>query len=56
LVTADGATARVSAGHAFESPGTYFPAVRATSQRSGSARTRFTRAQNLGRVRVVVRG
>jgi hypothetical protein len=56
LVTADGATARVSARYAFESPGTYFPAVRATSQRSGSARTRFTRAQNLGRVRVVVRG
>jgi hypothetical protein len=56
LVTADGATAKMRARHAFDSPGTYFPAVRATSQRSGSARTRFTRAQNLGRVRVVVRG
>jgi hypothetical protein len=45
----------VKATHAFSEPGTYFPALRATSQRQGDFKTRFTRIQNLGRVRVVVR-
>jgi hypothetical protein len=40
--------------HAFSKPGTYFPALRATAQRQGDARTPFARIQNLGRVRVVV--
>ena len=42
------------ARHAFAEPGTYFPALRATSQRQGDATTAFARVQNLGRVRVVV--
>jgi hypothetical protein len=40
--------------YAFSEPGTYFPALRATSQRQGDFKTRFTRIHNLGRVRVVV--
>jgi hypothetical protein len=53
--TPDGASVTVKAAHAFSAPGTYFPALRATAQRQGDARTRFGRCQNLGRVRVVVR-
>jgi hypothetical protein len=45
---------RVTARHAFSQPGTYLPALRATSQRQGDAKTPFGRVQNLGRVRVVV--
>jgi hypothetical protein len=41
--------------YAFSKPGTYFPALRASSQRQGDFKTRFTRIYNLGRVRVVVR-
>ncbi len=51
----DGSSVMVAASYAFAAPGTYFPALRATSQRQGSAATRFARIQNLGRVRVVVR-
>jgi hypothetical protein len=40
--------------YAFSEPGTYFPALRATSQRQGDFKTRFARIYNLGRVRVVV--
>lgn len=40
--------------HAFLKPGTYFPALRATSQRQGDAHTPYARIHNLGRVRVVV--
>lgn len=40
--------------HSFPKPGTYFPALRATSQRDGDAHTPFGRIANLGRVRVVV--
>lgn len=39
----------------FLQPGTYFPVLRATSQRQGDAATSYARIQNLGRVRVVVR-
>lgn len=56
LVTADGASARTTARHAFAEAGVYFPAVRATAHRQASRANRFARAQNLGRVRVVVRG
>jgi hypothetical protein len=38
----------------FSQPGTYFPVLRATSQREGDPNTPFARVQNLGRVRVVV--
>lgn len=45
---------RLSATHAFLKPGTYFPVLRATSQRQGDAQTPYGRIQNIGRVRVVV--
>lgn len=48
-------TATVSVTHRFDTPGTYFPALRATSQRQGDAATPYGRIENLGRVRVVVR-
>jgi hypothetical protein len=45
----------VATTYAFQAPGTYFPALRATVQREGDAeRTAYARVQNLGRVRVVV--
>jgi hypothetical protein len=52
----DGASTRavLSATHTFAAPGTYFPAVRVTSHRSGSLTSPHARIQNLGRVRVVV--
>jgi hypothetical protein len=40
--------------YAFSKPGTYFPALRATSQRQGDFKTRYCRIHNLDRVRVVV--
>ncbi len=40
--------------HTFTEPGTYFPALRAVSQRDGDPSTPYARIQNLGRVRVVV--
>ena len=40
--------------HTFTKPGTYFPALRAHSQREGDAATPYARISNLGRVRVVV--
>jgi len=40
--------------YTFSEPGTYFPALRATSQRQGYFKTRYTRIHNLSRVRVVV--
>lgn len=39
----------------FATPGTYFPVLRATSQREGDPDTPFARVDNIGRVRVVVR-
>jgi hypothetical protein len=47
------ATARTE--HAFTKAGTYFPALRAMSQREGNIDSQYTRVQNLGRVRVIVR-
>ena len=41
--------------HTFTTPGTYFPAVRVTNQRSVDAGTPHCRIFNLGRVRVIVR-
>jgi hypothetical protein len=40
--------------YAFSKPGTYFPAVRASSHRAGDSDTPYARIQNLARVRVVV--
>jgi hypothetical protein len=45
----------LTATYAFSEPGTYFSALRATSQREGNPDTPYARIQNLGRVRVVVR-
>jgi hypothetical protein len=50
-----GTRVTLKAIHAFSKPGTYFPALRAVSQRQGDARTAYARIQNLGRVRVVVK-
>jgi hypothetical protein len=45
---------QVDATHTYDSPGTYFAALRATSQREGDPDTPHARIQNLARVRVVV--
>ena len=45
---------RASATHTFASAGTYFPAVRVTTQRQGDVDTPHARIENLGRVRVIV--
>lgn len=47
-------TVRLGATHTFTTPGTYFAAVRVTSQRDGDQATPHTRIPNLARVRVVV--
>ena len=47
-------TLTVTTTYAFSEPGTYFPVLRATSQRQGDAKTPFARIHNLGRARVVV--
>jgi hypothetical protein len=46
----------VQTTYRFSAPGTYFPALRASSHRTGDAQTPYARIQNLGRVRVVVTG
>ncbi|MCP3821363.1 hypothetical protein NLX86_25685 [Streptomyces sp. A3M-1-3] len=53
----DGAQPRltVETSHTFTEAGTYFSALRVTSQHQGDPTTPFARVQNLGRVRVVVR-
>jgi hypothetical protein len=48
-------TVSVQATHTYSQPGTYFPALRATSQRDGDSKTPFARIQNLDRARVVVK-
>jgi hypothetical protein len=45
----------LSATFVFAKPGTYFPVLRATSQRQGDIKTLYGRIQNIGRARVVVR-
>ena len=47
-------TVHVQATFTYTTPGTYFVALRATSQRDGDTTTPFARVQNLGRIRVVV--
>ena len=48
-------TVTLTATHSFSKPGTYFPVLRAASQRNGDSQTPYARVQNLARVRVVVR-
>ncbi len=50
-----GSSVTLTMTHSFAKPGTYFPALRASSQREGDASAVFARVQNLGRVRVVVK-
>jgi hypothetical protein len=52
----DGSASRVNvfARHTFNEPGTYFPALRAMTQRRGELVKPHARIQNLARVRVVV--
>jgi hypothetical protein len=45
----------VSATHAYDKPGTYFPGLKVTAQREGDAKTPYARVENLARARVVVR-
>jgi hypothetical protein len=45
----------VTTRYTFTKPGTYFPALRAYSQRQGDAKTPYARIPNLDRVRVVVK-
>jgi hypothetical protein len=45
----------VKTSYSFSKPGTYFPALRATSQRQGDSTSLYARIRNLGRVRVVVK-
>ncbi|MET0180647.1 MAG: hypothetical protein ABW194_09240 [Novosphingobium sp.] len=47
--------AKVSISHRFAQPGTYFPALRGSSQRENALGTAYAKVQNLGRVRVVVK-
>lgn len=54
LPAADHGEAEVSATHRFDRPGTYFPVLRAFSQRTGDEETPYARIANLARVRVVV--
>jgi hypothetical protein len=48
------ASMTVRQSHAYDKPGTYFVALRVASQRKQAAGTPFGKANNLGRVRVVV--
>jgi hypothetical protein len=45
----------VTVSHTYTQPGTYFAAIRATSQRQGDAETPYALVRNLGRVRVIVK-
>lgn len=47
--------ATVTVTHRYTKPGTYFPALRGTSERDGGAKPPNAPIPNLGRVRVVVR-
>jgi hypothetical protein len=53
-VTAGQESMTLSFTLAYPSSGTFFPVLRATSQREGDAATSFARPMNLGRARVVV--
>jgi len=53
--SAKGTKANLTIKHVFSKTGTYFPALRAASQRDGDRHTPYGRIRNLGRVRVVVK-
>jgi hypothetical protein len=47
-------TVELTTSFTYTQPGTYFPVLRASSQREGDAATPFARVRNIARVRVVV--
>jgi hypothetical protein len=53
-VDGSSASVRLTTAHAFDAPGTYFPAVRVVSERDGNVDATLGRMENLDRVRVVV--
>ena len=54
-VTGKASKVTVKTTHKYTKAGTYFPAVRVTSNREGDVNAKFGRAMNLDRVRVVVK-
>ena len=50
-----GTRVTLASSHVFSKPGTYFVTIIANSQRDGDANAAYTRIENLGRARVVVR-
>jgi hypothetical protein len=46
LTDTHSARVTISATHAYTKPGTYFPVLRATSQRQGDAKILYTRVRN----------
>ncbi|MCR8660596.1 hypothetical protein [Paenibacillus endoradicis] len=53
-INMEGTKAVVEANYVFATPGTYFPVLRAASQREGNSSDIYTQVLNLARVRVVV--
>ena len=51
----EGSVVTLKSTYTFTKAGTYFPVLRATSQREGDKKTPYTRIGNLGKVRVVVK-
>jgi hypothetical protein len=54
-IAAPGSSVSAKTTYSYSQPGTYFPVLRATSQREGDSKTPYARVQNLARVRVVVK-
>ena len=54
-VDSSGSKIRIKIRHTYKNPGTYFPTLHVDSQRDGNFKTSFTRIQNLGSARVVVK-
>jgi len=52
---ASGSQVTLKITYSFSKPGTYFPALLATSQREGDGTSQFTRIPNLGKARVIVK-
>jgi hypothetical protein len=55
LTQSNSARVTVKATYSYSRPGTYFPVLRATSQREGDPKTPYALVHNLGRARVVVK-
>ncbi|OCT12762.1 hypothetical protein A8709_30845 [Paenibacillus pectinilyticus] len=54
-VNEEGSEAIIEATYVFTKPGTYFPVLRAASNREGNSDNLYTQVLNIGRVRVVVK-